>query len=169
MILMASETRQLFKSLTYAKELIMNGHTKEGIEVIEKAVNSSNIKEANWVICNIIDAASCNAVVSVLDSIGKIFDISACGNVKRVIKCYDLAKKDSEFVDIAINALIARGKKDQLDKLLPELTYGKILLKLSQVYAKFKEERKARELMKKACEQGEKEACENINQLSTYS
>ncbi|MBW9141846.1 MAG: DUF1955 domain-containing protein, partial [Candidatus Aramenus sp.] len=34
---------------------------------------------------------------------------------------------------------------------------------------KFKEERKARELMKKACEQGEKEACENINQLSTYS
>ncbi len=169
MILMASETKQLFKNLTYAKELIINGHVKEGIEVIEKAVNSNNIREANWVICNVIDAAQCNAVVTVLESIGKIFDISACGNVKRVIECYDAVKKDSEFVDIAIKALIARGKKDQLDKLVPRLTYGKILLKMSQVYAQFKDDKRANELMRKACEKGEKEACENINQVSTYS
>jgi len=168
MIIMGAEYRQLIKTLTNAKELIFNGHIKEGLDIIEKTVTPNNIKESNWVICNIIDAGNCNAVVSVLDSIGKMFDITACGNIKRVIKCYASVGKYGEFVDIAIDTLVSKGRKDQLDKILPDVgNNGKILLKLAQAYSKLKDQKKANELLRKACENGEKEGCENINQIST--
>ncbi|AWR96580.1 DUF1955 domain-containing protein [Acidianus sulfidivorans JP7] len=165
---MGTDTRELIKSLTQAKTLIVDGFVKQGIEIIEKSVTSENIKQSNWVICNIIDAASCDAIVEVLDSIGKMFDISVCGNVKRVISCYAKQGKYSEFVDIAIDSIVQRGKKDQLDKILPYVNKsGIILYKLSEAYRKLNDVRTANELKRKACENGITEACENINQVST--
>jgi len=165
---MVTDTYELIKSLTEAKERIIDGYAKQGIELIEKTVSSNNISQANWVICNIIDAAKCEYLVEVLDSIGKIFDISVCGNVKRVISCYAKVGKYSEFVDIAINSIVNRGKKDQLDKVLNDVgNNGEFLYKLSLAYEKLHDLKKAQELRKKACDSGIPEACENINQVST--
>lgn len=165
---MVTDTRELIKTLAQAKTLIIDGFVKQGIELIEKNVTSENIRQANWVICNIIDAASCDAMIEVLDSIGRMFDISVCGNVKRVVECYAKAGKYSNFVDIAIEAMVRRGRKDQLDKLLPEVNKsGAIMHKLSQAYKKLNDIRTAQELERKACENGVTEACENINQIST--
>lgn len=167
---MAPATRELIKILAQAKTLIIDGFVKQGIELIEKNVTSENIKEANWVICNIIDAASCEAMIEVLENIGKMFDISVCGNVKRVVECYAKTGKYDEFVDIAINSIVKRGRKDQLDKLLvlPEINRsGIILYKMSQAYRRLNDTRTADELERKACENGVTEACMNIKQIST--
>ncbi|TRM76736.1 hypothetical protein DJ528_07885 [Sulfolobus sp. B5] len=112
-----SDSQELRRKLIEAKKLILDGFVEQGIDLLSKTITSENIKESNWVICNIIDAAECKAVVSVLDSLGKIFNISVCANVKRIPYCYAILKKTSENVDLALEAIISSGKKDQLDKL----------------------------------------------------
>ncbi|MCH1770206.1 MULTISPECIES: DUF1955 domain-containing protein [Metallosphaera] len=164
---MVTESRELVKSLMEAKESIISGDVKRGVEIIEKTVNSSNIKEANWVICNVIDAADCAYVVETLNAIGKIFDVTACGNLKRVISCFMRAGKDSEFVDLALSALVQKRREDQLDKILAEAGEipAPLLLKLASAYGKIGNRKKEQELLKQACEKGLKEACRDINQI----
>ncbi|NON61771.1 DUF1955 domain-containing protein, partial [Acidianus sp. RZ1] len=156
---MGADKRELIKSLTEAKELILDGYLKQGIDLIEKTVTSDNIKESNWVICNIIDAVPCQNLVTVLDNIGKMFDISVCGNVKRVISCYSKVNKYNELVDIAIDSIVQKRKVEQLDKVLQELgNNGMIYYKLALAYEKLNYSKKAQELKKKACENGIAEA-----------
>ncbi|MCG3108248.1 hypothetical protein L3N51_00529 [Metallosphaera sp. J1] len=164
---MVTESRELVKSLMEAKEKIISGDVKQGVEIIGKHVNSSNIKEANWVICNVIDAADCAYVVETLKSIGKIFDITACGNLKRVIFCFMRAGENSEFVDMALSALVEKRREDQLDKLLTEMNEipAPFLVKLATAYGKIGNRKKEQELLKQACEKGLKEACRDINQV----
>ncbi|AEB94927.1 MAG: DUF1955 domain-containing protein [Metallosphaera sp.] len=164
---MGSQSRELLKSLMEAKERILSGDVKQGVEIIGKNVNSSNIKESNWVICNVIDAADCQYVVETLESIGKIFDITVCGNLKRVVECYAKRSLDSEFVDLALTSLVEKRKLDQLDKVILGLndSLPSLLVKLASAYAKLGNKKMEEELLKRACEKGLKEACRNINQV----
>ncbi|AWS00249.1 DUF1955 domain-containing protein [Metallosphaera hakonensis] len=165
---MVSEgSRELTKSLMEAKERIISGDVKQGIDIIGKVVNSSNIKETNWIICNIVDAADCPYVVETLKSIGKIFDISSCGNLKRIVTCFIKSGVDSELVDIALSAMVSRGKSDQLDKIVQEINDIPpiFLMKLATAYHKSGNLKKEEELLKQACNKGLKEACRNINQV----
>ncbi|QKQ99574.1 DUF1955 domain-containing protein [Metallosphaera tengchongensis] len=164
---MVPENRELIKSLMQAKESIVSGEVKRGVEIIEKVVNSSNIKQSNWVICNVIDAAECETVVETLNLIGKIFDITACGNLKRVVTCFMKKGIDSDYVDLALSALVERRREDQLDKILAEVSEvdPRFLVKLAQAYAKLGNKRKEEELLRHACEKGLKEACRDINQV----
>jgi len=164
---MTKENRELQKSLMEAKERIVNGDVKQGTELIGKVVNSSNIREANWVICNIIDAAECKYVVETLESIGKIFDITTCGNLKRVVTCHAMRGVLNEYVDIALGALVKRRREDLLDRLAQELMNAdpKFLVKLASAYGELGNTRKQGDLLRAACEKGLTEACRNINQV----
>ncbi|MEM3352185.1 MAG: DUF1955 domain-containing protein, partial [Saccharolobus sp.] len=112
-----SEIQELRKKLIEAKKLILDGFTEQGIDLLSKIITSNNINESNWVICNIIDTANCKAVVETLDSLGKIFNITSCANLKRVIYCYATLNKMSEYVDLALDTLVKSNRKDQLDRL----------------------------------------------------
>ncbi|AOL15624.1 hypothetical protein BFU36_01500 [Sulfolobus sp. A20] len=164
-----SDSQELRRKLIEAKKLILDGFVEQGIDLLSKTITSENIKESNWVICNIIDAAECKAVVSVLDSLGKIFNISVCANVKRIPYCYAILKKTSENVDLALEAIISSGKKDQLDKLYSEIinmnVSAEFLIKIANAYKKLGAIKESNEIIKKICESGVKEACENIKDI----
>ncbi|MEM3221149.1 MAG: DUF1955 domain-containing protein [Saccharolobus sp.] len=161
-----SEIQELRKKLIEAKRLILDGFTEQGIDLLSKIITSNNINESNWVICNIIDTANCKAVVETLDSLGKIFDITSCANLKRVIYCYATLNKMSEYVDLALDTLVKSNRKDQLDRLYNELKDKNVnpefLMKIGISYRKLGLIRESNELLIKACENGLKEACENI-------
>lgn len=167
-----SEIQELRKKLIEAKKLILDGFTEQGIELLSKIITPNNIKESNWVICNIIDTASCDAVVKILDSLGKIFNITACANIKRVIYCYASFNKMSEYVDLALNVIITSNRKDYLDKLYSDIKEipninPEFLFKIGQAYRKLGAIRESNELLRKACESGLKEACENIKEITS--
>ncbi|AKA74208.1 DUF1955 domain-containing protein [Saccharolobus solfataricus] len=166
-----SESQELRRKLIEAKRLILDGFVEQGIELLSKTISPENIKESNWIICNIIDTANCDAVVKTLDSIGKIFDISPCANIKRVVYCYALMNKMSEYVDLALDVIVKANKKDSLDKLYNDLKNEKInpefLLKIGTAYKKLNAVRESNEVLRKACENGVKEACENIKEIAS--
>ncbi|ACP35336.1 conserved hypothetical protein [Sulfolobus islandicus Y.G.57.14] len=166
-----SESQELRRKLIEAKKLILDGFVEQGIELLSKTITSENIKESNWIICNVIDTADCDAVVKTLDSIGKIFDMSPCANIKRIVYCYALVNKASEYVDLALDIIVKSNKKDALDKLYNDLKNEKInpefLLKIGIAYKKLGAVKESNEVLRKACENGLKEACENIKEIAS--
>ncbi|WP_338601785.1 DUF1955 domain-containing protein [Sulfolobus tengchongensis] len=166
-----SESQELRKKLIEAKKLILDGFVEQGIDLLSKIITPENIKDSNWIICNVIDTASCDAVVNILNSLGKIFDISACANIKRIVYCYAITNKMSEYIDLALDTIVKLNKKDSLDKLYNDLKNENIkpefLLKIGIAYRKLGAIRESNDVLRKACENGLKEACEKIKEVAS--
>ena len=77
----------------------------------------------------------------------------------------------SEYVDLALDTLVKSNRKDQLDRLYNELKDKNVnpefLMKIGISYRKLGLIRESNELLTKACENGLKEACENIKELAS--